>query len=575
MLKSLIFLLMGNRVTTSSSHNTHHDAKNEGRELNMSRLKLCEVPISKYRDYTNAIQFNLSQNIIHTFPSQITVLKHLTDLNLSHNRLKSVSESITELTELRILNLSFNCFVQVPDCIGNISSLVELDLSNNYLQEIPRHLRILNNLEVLNLEKNALVQFTDDVFADGFVKLKNLNIMSPVLLDLPTSLSSLKQLNHLTVLGKSLEPGTTKLSNVHTITIMQYSSINNYTEYLEELFPIIILTSKRAIDEILPQETKQFLQFKLFSELSKPTVDLSNCHIVAEELNILIGETCSFMFKNLNGEFFLHSFVVRNKTYEPKYEPGTVTEVEFGNTFMTFIIDSQSNVWITRRTLSKVIMAASKKEMKIYSFGDIVVPTHRIPFINENQEPIYESFQTDLQVKGVGIFSGGALLLDDNDTLYCQTSENKFIIEGIPKIKNICEIYEQFILLDYNGRLWISDRTTYINFKLFEDNDIPPIQEMISKKGSLLLVDENQQVWEKDLRSFTFSLLKNINNIKYAYPMFYRESRFKVFIDNNGDIWANGTNQQLFDTTEEIVQPIFLECNTSNFLRNSIKSARN
>ncbi|KAI4099987.1 MAG: hypothetical protein LQ339_005653 [Xanthoria mediterranea] len=133
---------------------------------------------------------DLHGNHLHTLPSMLPNLEHLTVLNISRNRLKDTNRDILnnvfKIESLRVLDLSdnqfsgpfpplagcrvledlnlhSNAFTSLPEEISACTALRKLNASNNILSELP--LLDLPNLTTLNLSSNQIA--IDDLMAAG------------------------------------------------------------------------------------------------------------------------------------------------------------------------------------------------------------------------------------------------------------------------------------------------------------------------------------------------------------------------------------------------------------------------
>lgn len=98
---------------------------------------------SFYRPLAPALKIFLSNNLLHTLPTELLHLEHLTVLSIRNNRVSRIPESIGQLKELRELNLAVNQLKYLPwellSLLGTNGSLEILVYGQNpFLRPLPR-----------------------------------------------------------------------------------------------------------------------------------------------------------------------------------------------------------------------------------------------------------------------------------------------------------------------------------------------------------------------------------------------------------------------------------------------------
>lgn len=210
-----------------------------GTKLDFSDLKLTQLP--EIGHIPSLKTFDISNNLLKTWPSQLAQLTSLTLLDLSGNQLASLPPQIGKFTSLTELRLSHNQLASLSPEIGQLASLRVLGLSSNKLASLPPEVCQLTLLTHLILDNNLLGHLPPEI---GNLKLlRFLNIGPNQITCLPPQIGQLTSLielhldrNEITTLG----PEIGQLTSLEKL----YLNINDLRNLPRELFQ---LTSLKAL----------------------------------------------------------------------------------------------------------------------------------------------------------------------------------------------------------------------------------------------------------------------------------------------------------------------------------------
>jgi Leucine-rich repeat (LRR) protein len=185
---------------------------------------MCHNIIVIYKDNTN-IEYQLScfkyirnncisikyeNNNIDTLKLNFNKFKDLKQLSFKNNELTSTPNILLMPNNLENLDLSLNYIEEINNDINNLNNLKILNLSGNVIQFLPTHNDgyghdnlNLPNLEILMLNNCDIEYISDDYFTN-LMNLKNLNIDSNELTELPKEISNLSKLKELSIYDNKL-----------------------------------------------------------------------------------------------------------------------------------------------------------------------------------------------------------------------------------------------------------------------------------------------------------------------------------------------------------------------------------
>uniref|UniRef100_A0A8C5K1X6 Leucine-rich repeat-containing protein 10 n=1 Tax=Jaculus jaculus TaxID=51337 RepID=A0A8C5K1X6_JACJA len=156
--------------------------------------ELREMPLDRMVD--------LSGCQLRRFPGHVCSFTELVKLYLSDNHLHSLPSELGQLQNLQILALDFNNFKALPQVVCTLKQLCILYLGNNKLCDLPDELSLLRNLRTLWIEANCLTQLPDVVCELSL--LKTLHAGSNALRLLPGQLRRLRELRTIWLSGNLL-----------------------------------------------------------------------------------------------------------------------------------------------------------------------------------------------------------------------------------------------------------------------------------------------------------------------------------------------------------------------------------
>lgn len=82
---------------------------------------------------------NINNNLFHSLPDDIYLLKNLQELHVNNNKLKRICENVCLLGNLRVLDISCNLLKYLPGNMGNMVNLRKFYANNNVkLKRLPK-----------------------------------------------------------------------------------------------------------------------------------------------------------------------------------------------------------------------------------------------------------------------------------------------------------------------------------------------------------------------------------------------------------------------------------------------------
>jgi len=229
------------------------------------------------------------------FPAALCRLPSLSSLNLSNNLINSTLSAVSLCRSLLHLDLSQNALVGPIDSLAALTPLRYLDLSaNNLTGEIPESLAALPHLETLNLVSNLLTG------------------------TIPASLGNLTSLKHLQLAYNLFEPGPMpselwKLGNLETLFLAQCNLRGPIPDTFSNLGNLTNLDlSQNSITGNIPQWFTRFTrvtqielyQNSLSGELPRGMSKMTNLKLFDASRNELTGtiptELCELPLQSLN-----------------------------------------------------------------------------------------------------------------------------------------------------------------------------------------------------------------------------------------------------------------------------------
>lgn len=200
--------------------------------LDHNKFKTFPVVLTKNKQL-HYLSFN--DNQLKALPNTIADLQELEYLYLANNRLEELPDEVAELNQLRLLNLSENKIHQLPTSLKQLTKLRELYLWSwkNTIRKLPEDLPALSSLTRISLVSRKPIsnlQILGDCqqlthislglahteVPEEIGKLQQLKDLSICanrdysINQLPKSITQLKNLKHLTVLGHSIKKAEQK-----------------------------------------------------------------------------------------------------------------------------------------------------------------------------------------------------------------------------------------------------------------------------------------------------------------------------------------------------------------------------
>ena len=156
--------------------------------------RIMKIPTT-LRNLQNLKVLDLRNNVLQTFPPQLTELLKLEELHVSNCQLADLPNSLANLQQLKTVDLSNNLFKGLPFSITKLRNLCKLYLSDGYLQNICGEIKNLVNLERLQLTNNKLTSLPEGLFE--LVNLKKLYLNNNKLTSLHDNVGNLVNLEYL------------------------------------------------------------------------------------------------------------------------------------------------------------------------------------------------------------------------------------------------------------------------------------------------------------------------------------------------------------------------------------------
>ncbi|XP_071106216.1 protein toll-like [Haliotis cracherodii] len=146
---------------------------------------LLNILSNETNSKSKGIDLNLSENSITELTSQTfadAIFQRVTSLDLSSNNLTEISKGLfNNFKCLRILNLGANNLQMVAsDVFHGLGNVKVLILRENYLTELPSGIldtgSVVSHLSVFDASRNRIVTIGGEVFHQGLVSLKEVNL---------------------------------------------------------------------------------------------------------------------------------------------------------------------------------------------------------------------------------------------------------------------------------------------------------------------------------------------------------------------------------------------------------------
>jgi leucine-rich repeat protein SHOC2 len=187
--------------------------------LKLSRNKLSEIDL-RLAKLQKLTQLGLDENSLGHLPEELCLLTNLQMLDVRHNKLVGLPKEIWRLQKLSKLFLQNNLIKKLPTTISQLTSLESLALRGNVLKQLPAGLGGgLLGLTILDLADNKLTSIDE---LAGMRSLKRLYLKNNLIASIPSSVSSLSSIVHLTLSSNKLEK-VDSLCSLHELAELDLS----------------------------------------------------------------------------------------------------------------------------------------------------------------------------------------------------------------------------------------------------------------------------------------------------------------------------------------------------------------
>ncbi|XP_076808004.1 protein flightless-1 homolog [Clavelina lepadiformis] len=243
--------------------------------LNISHNEIETIPPQLFINLTDLLHLDVSNNKLETLPPQLRRLLHLKVLVLNDNPLLHAQlrqlPSLSSLTTLYLRNTQRN-ISNFPSNLDMLKNLTDVDLSYNELSRVPDSLYTLSSLQRLNLSNNEILELS--LIIDTWTKMQTLNLSNNKLTSLPTSLCKLQCLRRLFINDNNLDFEGIPASIGKLYPLECFCAANNNLELIPESLcrctrlKKLVLTNNRLIT--LPEAVHLLSDLKLLDVRGNP-----------------------------------------------------------------------------------------------------------------------------------------------------------------------------------------------------------------------------------------------------------------------------------------------------------------
>ena len=539
-------------------------------ELDLSFCSLDTIPKGVFSVFTIETLI-LSSNKINTISNDIVQLTHLTKIDLSANSITHFPLLFHNLPSLTFLNLSNNAIYDISNDIIPIPSLCTLQLNNTLLTSFPTVFGSFPKLETLELDycKFRIIQNNE---LEGFQNLKYLSLKSTTIITLPSTISTLKNLERLIIGTNKMPSEIVELKNLKDIHLYLPEKSSRIDCGLDCI--INIHQYFESIEPYLPQNSP-IVEFKLPILLNQPMLDLSN-------LPIQFVSNCITIFRK--NSFFLRFFAENDNlisvldAFESKTPLPDIGFTFTGNSKIS--IDKHGNIWIMWNSMSKLF---ENYDIRQTISANLTKNDFRVPYCVNTEGKL--NFKTDIpeniSLQKVITLRDKTCGLDIEGNIWILYVNRATPITFVEKKSEIVDIHCNINLLClhadgsisevfYNNEILSSVDISTIptgsgitcNLILY-DSTLPPVSSIWCKSGekSLHLIDRKGTITTKINNRYHTLQGTPPNIVEIAT---YKFTDFTVyFVDENRNIYEYDT---ITKETRELYLPIFLS--------SRVKSAR-
>jgi len=227
----------------------------KSQSIKLQRLSLnCDSLPKNLAELTHVKDMDFSNNVFRKLPAALPPRPRT--LDFSHNPIETLPTDLCYLQSLETLVLQFSELKELPPAIGALKSLTRLELEGNKLTSLPPELGALVQLQNLVVSNNNIVSFPEEIFRIGS-RLRKIVSNSNMLVNLPSSLGHLVDLQHLNLSCNKLALIPAEIGNLSQLATLQLKG--NDLEYIPDS-----ITELRSLIELdLEANRLQFLPHHL------------------------------------------------------------------------------------------------------------------------------------------------------------------------------------------------------------------------------------------------------------------------------------------------------------------------
>jgi len=221
-----------------------------------SKIDSPELLFSSIGRKNHLIELKLSNNELHTMPSEIKRFKDLEKFYSSNNRLgTSLPVEFYSLKRLKTVEIQGSTIEMISNEINNLSELETLKLYYNDINQFSEELDKLKKLRILYLNNNKLTKISEEI--TDMMSLQDLNISDNWLTAIPSNIGSLKELKTLKMDNNFVTSLPNSLSNLKNL-IHLYIQNNDIQKLPDEIGKLESLKTLEASHNFISKLPSDF-----------------------------------------------------------------------------------------------------------------------------------------------------------------------------------------------------------------------------------------------------------------------------------------------------------------------------
>jgi len=137
--------------------------------------------------------YDANSQLIHSFPTGIFNMSHITIINLSNNKIKSIPPTINKLVSLEIFYIDRNCLTTLPIELTSLKKLAVLNVSNNPINYEKLHPFILRFMAMIAWRKKYIElkinKLKEEYTYNKLIREKEIKRLEIILEDIKTTIN--------------------------------------------------------------------------------------------------------------------------------------------------------------------------------------------------------------------------------------------------------------------------------------------------------------------------------------------------------------------------------------------------